>query len=516
MMQIPGWNTRDQRTRKAAKAFAANLGQPLSLDAGARVQVQATSTPTLRSGSRILNLDFNVTDSFTAKTGLLATIFVRDGDDFVRITTSVRKQDGERAIGTPLDRSQPAYRDALQGKAYIGYAMVFGKQCVTRYDPVRDASGRVIAILFVGMDVSNSPPMALPLSFALRVVFLGAALQVGYFAAQGGTTDGALMAFMGLSTLGFGAAIYYWIHQLVAKPVKLGREAALRLAGGDLTNQVHVSAGDEIGQMLLAINGISVGLAGLVGNVRRSSMQVTDGSREISDGNVDLAGRTEQQAGEVNAAASAMHELTVTVTQTADRANQLNGLVASVSRMAETGGDVVGQVVQTMGQIKTSSHRINDIIGLIDGIAFQTNILALNAAVEAARAGEQGRGFAVVAAEVRSLAQRSSAAAHEIKDLIDASVSTANVGGALVDRARDSMAQIAHAIKEVVTHIDDIALTSNEQRLGIESLNRSVDEIEKMTQQNAALVEQSAAASMRVRDQAEQLSAAVNGFKTPV
>jgi len=208
--------------------------------------------------------------------------------------------------------------------------------------------------------------------------------------------------------------------------------------------------------------------------------------------------------------------LTSTVKQNADNARQANTLARTASEVATKGGNIVSQVVDTMGSINASSRKIVDIISVIDGIAFQTNILALNAAVEAARAGEQGRGFAVVASEVRSLAQRSATAAKEIRILIAASVDTANAGGELVARAQQSMTDITSSIQQVVGYIDEIALASNEQRVGIADVNRSVGEIDEMTQQNAALVEESAAAAMKMREQAALLGAAVNSFKTPV
>jgi methyl-accepting chemotaxis protein-2 (aspartate sensor receptor) len=266
--------------------------------------------------------------------------------------------------------------------------------------------------------------------------------------------------------------------------------------------------------MLLAINGISIGLTGLVGTLRRAATLITDGSREMADGNMDLATRTEKQAGEVNATASAMEELTANVSQSAERAQRVNSLVGSVAGLALNSGAVVGQVVETMSQIQASSHRINDIIGLIDGIAFQTNILALNAAVEAARAGEQGRGFAVVASEVRSLAQRAATAARDIRTLIATSVQMSKAGSELVEKAQQAMAEITQSVQEVVGVVDGMAISSSEQRVGISDVNRSVGEIEQMTQQNAALVEESAAAAMRMRDQAGALESAVNGFKT--
>ncbi|WP_394787557.1 Cache 3/Cache 2 fusion domain-containing protein [Rhodoferax sp.] len=507
--------TLKQRIESAAKSFAASVQDGFTLDTAQTVEVQGKHTPVLRSGSRVLNLDFSIPDGFTQRTGMRATIFVRSGDDFIRITTSVRKQDGERAIGTPLDRSQPAYRLALTGHSYVGYATVFGKQCMTRYDPVRDTSGRVVGILFVGLDVSDMAPVHVAPRMAMTLALVYGVVALAFHASMGTLTDMRHLSFTLFSVVLLWGLTYYLLHNHVTLPMNQGRDAALRLASGDLTNQVDVKDRDDVGKMLLAINSISTGLTGLVGNVRQASALMANGSNEIADGNNDLAVRTEKQAGELNSAASAMEELTATVSQNADKADQVNRLMGSVSTLAKTSGGIVGQVVDTMGQIKSSAHRINDIIGLIDGIAFQTNILALNAAVEAARAGEQGRGFAVVASEVRSLAQRSAAAAKEIRHLIVASVDTANVGGELVEKAQRSMTDITGSIQQVVGYMDEIALAGNEQRVGIADVSRSVGEIDEMTQQNAALVEQSAAAAMKMRDQATLLAAAVNSFKTP-
>lgn len=507
--------SRSSRVGAAARQLLGSVSGQFRCDARDTMDVNGRQLPALYCDGRLINLDFSIPDGLTQRNGVLATIFVRHGDDFFRITTSVRNQAGERAIGTPLDRSQPAYRDALTGKPYVGYATIFGRQCITRYDPVRDAAGQVVGILFVGMDITESPPMGTAMAMALRIGGLSLVLNV---AAALLLADGTLniyrAGFVLVSTVLMAAGTYFFMDRHVSQSIAQGRAAAQRLAGGDLMNQVHVSSGDDLGQMLLAINSISTGLNGLVGNVRSAALQVAQGTSEIAEGNMDLASRTEQQAGEVNAAASAVHAMTAAVADNAGKANELNALVRTVSQVASSGGAVVGQVVDTMGDIKSNAARISDIIGLIEGIAFQTNILALNAAVEAARAGEQGRGFAVVASEVRSLAQRSSKAAKEIKDLISTSVQTTNAGNDLAARARVSMEQITTAIAQVVTFIDAIAKAGNSQRESIESVNSSLGEIDQMTQQNAALVEQAAAAAMKMREQAAGLSGAVDTFKT--
>lgn len=501
------------RVNLAARKFAASLSAGFTLEDTERVTVQGRKVGTLRSGQRILNLDFALLDEFTARTGLVATIFARDGEDFIRVTTSVRKQDGERAVGTPLDRSQPAYTDVLQGRTHFGYAIIFAKQILSHYTPIKDSSGQVIGVLFVGLNVTDSPGMGLSAAMAWRVSAIYGTFQLIFLGLNGRLNSGLEIGMGLFMTALLWFTTFALMNRHVATPLKTGRTASQRMAAGDLTRQVHVVSSDDIGQMLMAINSINVGLAVLIGKVSSAAEVVSMGTDEIADGNVDLAQRTEKQSGELNAAASAVHQITATVAQTADQATQVKNLVSTMSEVANDGGSVVKDVVSTMGQISASAAKINDIIALIEGIAFQTNILALNAAVEAARAGEQGRGFAVVASEVRNLAKRSATAANEIKELIGASVTTVAAGSALVEKTQYSMEKITSSISEVVRYIDGIAHASREQLAGIENVNRSVGEIDQMNQQNAALVEEAAAAAMRMREQAHTLTGAVGSFK---
>ncbi|MTW10846.1 methyl-accepting chemotaxis protein [Pseudoduganella eburnea] len=285
------------------------------------------------------------------------------------------------------------------------------------------------------------------------------------------------------------------------------------IAGGDLSRDIDTSRSDEIGQLLQAMEHINKGLADMIGNIRGSTDQMTVATTEIATGNADLSSRTESQASSLEETASAMENLTDTVQQNAGNAQQANQLAADAAHVAEQGGDVVAQVVTTMGAIKDSSARINDIIGVIDGIAFQTNILALNAAVEAARAGEQGRGFAVVASEVRNLAQRSAAAAKEIKELIGASVARVEEGGRLVDAAGDTMQRIVASVHKVAGIMGEITSASAQQSSGIGEVNQAIGQMDAMTQQNAALVEQAAAAAESLQEQAQALAKAVSIFR---
>ncbi len=285
------------------------------------------------------------------------------------------------------------------------------------------------------------------------------------------------------------------------------------VASGDLTSKIVVDSTNETGQLMQALKIMNDNLVDLVSKVRTGTDSIATASSEIASGNSDLSQRTEEQASSLEQTASSMEELTSTVKQNADNARQANQLAAGASEVAVKGGAVVGQVVQTMSSINESSKKIVDIISVIDGIAFQTNILALNAAVEAARAGEQGRGFAVVATEVRTLAQRSAAAAKEIKELINDSVSKVEVGSQLVDEAGATMDEIVNAVKRVTDIMSEISAASQEQSSGIEQVNQAVTQMDEVTQQNAALVEQAAAAAESMQEQARALTHAVTTFK---
>ena len=290
-------------------------------------------------------------------------------------------------------------------------------------------------------------------------------------------------------------------------------EVANRIAHGDLTPNIETAPGDQ-SSLLFAVRSMRDSLLSTIANIKTSADTIATASQEIASGNLDLSGRTEQQAGSIEETASAMEELTATVKQNADNARQANQLAESASEVAIQGGSVVGQVVQTMEGITDSSRKIADIIGVIDGIAFQTNILALNAAVEAARAGEQGRGFAVVASEVRSLAQRSASAAKEIKTLIDDSVAKVDTGSKLVEQAGATMTEVVASVRRVTDIVGEISSASQEQSAGIAEVGRAITQMDEGTQQNAALVEQAAAAAQSLQDQAATLAGLVGRFQT--
>jgi methyl-accepting chemotaxis protein len=329
-----------------------------------------------------------------------------------------------------------------------------------------------------------------------------------------GTTMSRTLIGGGAATVLLGMVVAIWLSRNIVAPLIFAVRVAKRVAEGDLTAHVEVRSKDETGQLMAALKDMNASLIDIVTRVRSGTDTIAIASTEINAGNQDLSSRTEQQASSLEETASSMEELTSTVKHNADNARQANQLAATASETAVRGGEVVAQVVSTMGSINESARRIADIIGVIDGIAFQTNILALNAAVEAARAGEQGRGFAVVASEVRNLAQRSAAAAKEIKTLIGDSVEKVETGSRLVDQAGATMEEVVGSVKRVSDIIGEIAAASDEQRAGIEQVNQAITQMDQVTQQNAALVEQAAAAAGAMQDQAAGLAGLVGTFRT--
>ncbi len=544
----------------------------------------------LQFGGAPLAGQFKQVDHFVELTGGVATVFAAKGDDFQRVTTSLKNDKGERAVGTLLGKQHPAYATLSAGQPYTGRAVLFGKAYMSYYEPIKDGSGKVIGLLFAGFNldafedainrmanearffahggtfvvsVGKEPAKAFFVShpsakgklvadvapdfgkllgeqsgkeFALAEMpdVLGNGLKDNFAVARKSDKTGywvvsqvsraeaeasvrsTLWFFWGalaLTTVGLGLGLGWMMRRWVSTPLAALGEAVGAIADGDLGHTVHSERSDEIGQLMRQTEGMRQRLAATIGTVRASVDSIGTASAEIATGNTDLSQRTEQTASNLQNAASAMSQLTTTVKHTADAARTANQLVQSANTAASRGGEVVGQVVATMDDINTASRKIADIIGVIDGIAFQTNILALNAAVEAARAGEQGRGFAVVAGEVRLLASRSAEAAREIKVLIGNSVERVENGAQLVRTAGTTMDEIVSSVQRVQDIIGEISSASGEQSEGIQAVNQSVLLVDQMTQQNAALVEQSAAAAESLKEQAHRLVDAVAVFR---
>ena len=323
-----------------------------------------------------------------------------------------------------------------------------------------------------------------------------------------------LLIAISVAAILLGCLIAIFITRSITHPLVEAVKVAETVAAGDLTSQIRVNSKDETGQLMQALKNMNDSLLHIVSQVRQGTDTIATASAQIAAGNQDLSSRTEEQASSLEETASSMEEMTSTVRQNGESARQANQLAIAASSIASQGGTLVAEVVNTMGEINDASRKMADIINVIDGIAFQTNILALNAAVEAARAGDQGRGFAVVATEVRNLAQRSASAAREIKTLIEDSVSKVETGGKLVDQAGDTMTEIVASIQRVTDIMGEITVATGQQEDGIEQINQAITQMDQVTQQNAALVEEAAAAAESMQDQASKLVEAVSVFRT--
>ncbi|MEV4780566.1 methyl-accepting chemotaxis protein [Burkholderia sp. LMU1-1-1.1] len=491
-----GWRALDNSTTHSARALQRSLALSQAIDTARGAQVEFKIQVQEWKNILVRGNDPALLERYTKA-------FVQAGE---ATRAALQKLDGQLdalKLGTPL------VDDAIKTQTELGARYL---EALKQYDSANPESAKVVDNLVKGMD--REPTRKID----DIVAYIGKESHrlMRQMEEESRAAHAEAMLVMGLTlavTLVVGCVTVFWLIKSITVPLHAAVGVAQTVAGGDLRSEVRVDSKDEIGELLGALRTMQTNLSGIVGKVRAGTETIHGATVEIAAGNLDLSGRTEQQASSLEETAAAMVELTTTVQQNNANANEASKLADVASRVAVRGGDAVEQMVRTMGSINESSRKIVDIIGVIDGIAFQTNILALNAAVEAARAGEQGRGFAVVASEVRNLAQRSASAAKEIKELIGDSVSRVEAGSQLAGQAGETMGEVVSSVQRVTAIIGEISVASGEQREGIEQVSIAISQMDSVTQQNAALVEEAAAAADALTQQAASLSEAVSIFK---
>jgi len=473
----------------------------------------AASYATVNTVPSLLTLHQAVTPFANIRVAVWQHLASRDAAAHDKLEADIKV--ARAAIGQALDKYEKEYLSDEQDKALLAT----DRGVLLRYDGMRD---KVLALSKAGdLDAARALLMANQPIIKEVVDALAAHYsyneKLGNMGAAEGTTVAAnarwISVSVALTVMALVASMGLLLARRIGASLASAIDVAHTIAGGDLSVQISATSKDEVGQLMTALGEMSESLVRIVAEVRSGTETISTASSEIAAGNLDLSARTEQQAGSLEETASAMEELTATVRQNSDNARQAKQMAVSASDKAVRGGEVMGDVIRTMEAIDSASNKIADIISVIDGIAFQTNILALNAAVEAARAGEQGRGFAVVATEVRNLAHRSAAAAKEIKALINDSAEQVEQGGKLVQQAGAAMSEVVDTVRSVTDIVSEISAASAEQSTGIDEINRAITQMDEVTQQNAALVEEAAAASQSLQEQASKLASVVGAFK---